>query len=741
MFTAAVIGLPAMTGHADLACDSARVYHRDLDLEQVETLMAILPLVDQRPAAVTALETGAGPIFQVVTTCDEGYDWTWAAGLSSSAYQAFFDANALLGYRPLLVEAYGTHPDEQYFSVMIDDGMAARGRHRTTMEDWLDERQELLDLGYVPSWFSSCGQSDHTRYASVWTKPPAGPGMRTLTNLSPTDFSAYHADERRDGSRLISVSVHGTSSNPRISGFFTRSIQPQWAVHEELDAAELDTLVVDYESIGWEADVVTAYEDGGQRRYIAVFKRDPPRTFRITGTTDPGFESLDAAMESHMIDNQIPRGALAVVDAQGRLVLARGYTWDSTDTVDTTPTNRFRIASVSKTVTAAATMALVEDGLLSSIDEPVSDLLDDWHWCAWGCADCETSFCTDGNWPSMTTRHLLTHHSGIINWSNGTSGSAMAADRTIRDHLNGLEGHPIVTLPISIDDIHEFMRLQGVDSTPPATYTYSNYGYSLLGRIIEAASGQSYEDYVQQRILDPLCIERMQIGTSLGDAEDEVDYHDSMYAMRRTVIEEDEDTWVRRCYGGANIPNYDANGGWIASAVDLAAFTTAFRDPDDSPILSSGSINDMWTLPTYDTGTTYGLGWVVRSNWVYHTGSIAGTRSSIQRNTDGSAYAVVFNRRVRDATGFSSSDDDIRARINGSAWSAITWPAVDHWNDYLCDAASPGDVNVDGAVDVLDLLEVIGHWGPCPLACLADVNGDGAVDVLDLLAVLEAWAP
>ena len=49
-----------------------------------------------------------------------------------------------------------------------------------------------------------------------------------------------------------------------------------------------------------------------------------------------------------------------------------------------------------------------------------------------------------------------------------------------------------------------------------------------------------------------------------------------------------------------------------------------------------------------------------------------------------------------------------------------------------------GDVDGDGAVDVLDLLEIISSWGPC-LGCATDINTDGQVDILDLLEVLSAW--
>ena len=49
-----------------------------------------------------------------------------------------------------------------------------------------------------------------------------------------------------------------------------------------------------------------------------------------------------------------------------------------------------------------------------------------------------------------------------------------------------------------------------------------------------------------------------------------------------------------------------------------------------------------------------------------------------------------------------------------------------------------GDVNGDGTVDVLDLLTLLGDWGPCP-SCASDLNGDGTVNVLDLLDLLANW--
>ena len=56
-----------------------------------------------------------------------------------------------------------------------------------------------------------------------------------------------------------------------------------------------------------------------------------------------------------------------------------------------------------------------------------------------------------------------------------------------------------------------------------------------------------------------------------------------------------------------------------------------------------------------------------------------------------------------------------------------------------CQPGVFGDVNGDGVVDVLDLLELLSDWGPCP-GCATDLNADGVVDVLDMLAMLAAWS-
>ena len=735
------------SGFADIDCSESRVYSKDLTQAKLEFLMAFVPAVNQRPDKITVRDTEDGPIYQLVTTCDGGFDWVFGTQMTSGEYQSFYDKNSKDGYRPHLVEVYGEYPDEQYLSVMINDGLVARARHRVEPEDWSEVREELenLEEGTLdPFWFSSTGIGTNVRYACIWTaRTDANTQKNTLTGLDPSAFSNTHEGLRTDGSRLISASVHGSALFPQIGGFFTRGIQPEWSVHQELLSPALEKLVTEKEAAGWEVDFVTGYSNIVPR-YLAVFKRDPQRTFRVTGTDNPGFDSMDDAMEAHMQAGLISRGALAITDSQGRLVLARGYTWDGSDVADTSPTDLFRFASVSKPITAVATMALLEDHPDLELDGLVSDVLDDWEWCGSACGACLFNPCSDPNWPNVRWHHLLQHYAGFPG-----SEDPMGADRDVRDLLNAITDG-VVTLPVSLDNIHEYQRLNGIDSAPDDEFSYSNYGYSLLGRLIERASGQSYEEYVQNRVFAPLCVDRMRIGVSSG-AADEVRYEDSRHRLRETVMEEEDGKdieLVPRPYGGFNVANYDAHGGWVGTVVDVAAMMAALHDPADSTILEEDSIVDMFSSyhgqpDRMNVTSQDGHGWNMRSNYVFHNGNMSGTHACIQRWNNGASLVVVFNRRNRDAylpevdTG-SVSLDRIRERLTAQ-WSSIIWPTEDHWQTYLCPESMPADLNGDGAVDAADLGLLISAWGD--ESGYADLNGDGIVGSADLGLLISDWSP
>ncbi len=372
----------------------------------------------------------------------------------------------------------------------------------------------------------------------------------------------------------------------------------------------------------------------------------PARVWRVTGqSAGPELEALDSTMKQFMVERNISAGALAIT-YRGRLMLAKGYTWAPKGDEPVAPESLFRIASVSKPITAVAVLHLVETGRLS-LDEQVADVLK--------LTPLEGQ-AMDARLKQVTILHLLQHLGG---WDRDKAYDPMFQDRRIASALEIKE-------PIGTADIIKFMNGELLQSEPGTAYAYSNYGYCLLGRVIEQRSGLPYEDYVRREILAPLGIHAMQIGKSRRDehAPGEVTYEGE------------------RPYGNFRLENLDAHGGWIASALDLARFAAALDNPSRHPVLSPGSIERMFALPENLPGKEYKLGdayyacgWQVRDYGggqrnAWHTGSLPGTFTFLARWRSGIDCVVLLNRRGKDF-------EKIDSLIGEAAHRIRQWPAGD----------------------------------------------------------------
>jgi CubicO group peptidase (beta-lactamase class C family) len=378
------------------------------------------------------------------------------------------------------------------------------------------------------------------------------------------------------------------------------------------------------------------------------------RQWRVTGLDVPALAGFDVAMRDYMQVHDISQGALAVT-YQGRLVLARGYTWAPAESPATQPGSLFRIASVSKPVTAVAILKLVQDGSLS-LDSKIVDLLD-FTPPAGGSID---PFLAD-----VTVAHLLSHRGG---WAL----DPMFSDIQISQQL----GTP---LPISQANIITYMSGVSVTYIPGSHYAYSNYGYLLLGRIIEAVSGQPYPLYVKQNVLEPVGITRMQLGHTLLSQQlpGEVTYHSDFTGP--TVFDA-SGAAVPMPYGTWNLENMDSHGGWVASAVDLARFEASFDNPASHPVLTQATIDRMFAPPPGETADHYyALGWFVdRAGTdrmdVWHSGRLDGTLTFMVHRYDGIGWVALFNQSdsAKDPSG--NSYGDIYQSIQQAAGALGLWP-------------------------------------------------------------------
>ncbi len=142
-----------------------------------------------------------------------------------------------------------------------------------------------------------------------------------------------------------------------------------------------------------------------------------PPDMPVTGVAGPGLERFDAVMKKVLLRYEVPGGSLAIA-RQGKLVLARGYGYSNVRTgKPIEPTSLFRLASVSKSLTAAAILRLVEEGRLN-LDARVFDLLEP--------LPPPRGAHVDSRMREITVRHLLYHAGG---WSREESGDPMGFSR------------------------------------------------------------------------------------------------------------------------------------------------------------------------------------------------------------------------------------------------------------------------------------------------------------------------
>ena len=354
----------------------------------------------------------------------------------------------------------------------------------------------------------------------------------------------------------------------------------------------------------------------------------PPLPERGDPTMRAG--AVDQMMRNFVREHQIPGASLAIMK-DGELLYARAFGWaDPEAEVAARPESLYRIASISKPITAVAILQLVEEEKLRLDENPFTVI---------GLDEALRQEGRDPRLADITIEQLLHHRAG---WDRGQSFDPMFVPGRVRKHL-GSEGPP------TQGQIIRFMLDQPLDHDPGSQYAYSNFGYCLLGRVIEARSGMGYEPYVQQKVLLPLGITTMRMGRSLPDQAwtDEVRYVDGKGRTRFAAVDAKRRVSISYAHDQEVM---DAHGGWVATAADLARFAAAFADAGKPALLKPGSVERMWAQPAgAKPPVWYGMGWSVRDvgdgrRNAWHSGLLTGgTSTLLVRRHDGYTWAVLFN--------------------------------------------------------------------------------------------------
>lgn len=401
-------------------------------------------------------------------------------------------------------------------------------------------------------------------------------------------------------------------------------------------------------------------------------------TLPATGQTTADLKPLDDLMIEFLTKHQLPGASLAVGRA-GRLLYSRGFGWaDVDEQKPVQPDSLFRLASISKSITAIAVMQAIEQGRLT-LDSFVLPLL----------RNVTTDEPADSRWNGITIRHLLQHTGG---WDRDKSFDAMFRAVPFARELN-------VEPPATPEHVIRVMLRKPLDFAPGERYAYSNFGYCLLGRVLESIDRVPYGESLARRVLNPLCLKQICLGRTLREhrLNNEVTYYGAKGTTGPSVFTPHVGQPVPWPYGGWHLEAMDAHGGWTGSAPDLVRLAMSLEPCHCSSPLKSESLATMWARPVGQPdldeegkrkSVYYGCGWMVREVEgnnkkinVFHTGSLDGTSTLLVRRHDGFCWAVLFNSRHGLNPETNKFDINPASAIDPLIHKAVN--AVSHWHTVL----------------------------------------------------------
>jgi CubicO group peptidase (beta-lactamase class C family) len=241
--------------------------------------------------------------------------------------------------------------------------------------------------------------------------------------------------------------------------------------------------------------------------------------------------------------------------------------------------------------------------------------------------------------------------------------------------------------------IIRYMAEKPLDFDPGQKYAYSNFGFCLLGRVIEKVTGQTYERYMQSFLQKHFGIRKMRIGRSLSQWQMPAESRYYAAGKAKAVFPSEHES-VEWPYGGFCLESMDAHGGWISSAVDLARFGAVMDRQPTSKMLLPKSLETLYEKPAPPVARNaegkmadswYGCGWLVRpvandgrANY-WHDGSLPGTATLLVRRSDGLTWVALFNKRSEKK---ETPDAAVDGALHKAANQVTNWPAKDLFPAY-----------------------------------------------------------
>ncbi len=598
--TSALACLVMSAGLATLPCKlEAQAWQARHNLTPSEYQTAFNSLFQQgyRLKSVSGYVSGGSERYAGLWVKEAGPEWQSRFGLSPADFQKFFDDYFKQGYRLTWVSAHEAGGGLRYEGIWEKKpGPAWQGRVNMTSAEYQQAFDSFKQQGYRPVHLYGYSSGGSARFAAIWEKS-GGSAYEVRDNLTADQYQKTFTDLSEKGYRLTNISGYHVGGQDYYTGIWEKTGGPWWWSRNGTPDAWYQNVFDNFYYQGYQPVLITAFTSGSGGRLNSIWDN--------SNFSAADLQLISSKITAYMDSNQVPGLALAITK-DDRLVYAAGFGYaDKESGEEAGPTSLFRVASVSKQFTSAAIMKLVETKTLDlgeHVFGPNSVL--------------GSEFPTPpGNQKinEITVKHLLEHVSGLSD----------TPDDPMFDNVS--YNHAQLISWVLNDPARKMTRDANTQ------WEYLNFGYCLLGRVIEKKTHKSYEEYVREAVLHPSGITDMAVGANSPAQRKprEVKYYPA-------------DAY------NLNVTRFDSHGGWVASPVDLARFLVRVDGSTAKPdIISTASRSEMLTAPHIkdnkgnDPG--YGFGWFVSPQW--HNGCMEGTIAQEEVLPNGFTFAFVVNTR------------------------------------------------------------------------------------------------
>jgi CubicO group peptidase (beta-lactamase class C family) len=578
----------------------------------------------------------ADPRYTAVWVQRGGPAWAALHGLDAAGYQARFDQLVGQGFVPVIVSATGPRGNPVFAAVFeklpasawiarhgLVDGSADANGTLSNANRW------ARDHHCMPKTIAIYGGAGERTYAGVWLPNPGDVKWQAHDMGNGDRYQGWFDAYTAAGLRPAFVDA----SDPlQYLAIFTDDSVGGWVARHGLDSPayqrEFDTQL----GAGRYPVTVQGGGLGAGTRYSAVFAaRDlpVPRVFTQADETGSGFGGVHAVMRDFMKSRAVRAGQLAVRRG-GTLRLAAGYTWAEPGYPTTRADSLMRVASVSKAFTCAAIRRLVQTDRLD-LDEEVFPLL--------GITGVALAGQTkDSRVDDVTVRHCVEHTGGwvrrvstvdpVFRMRDIARALKLSGRASKRDMARYMYGEPLQYTP-------------GDSSAYDADDRYSNFGYVLLGLVVEEVTNLPFRDFLAQEVLQPLGVDgQVFVGATerTGRRATEVSYDHA--DVGGSALDPWSDALVPSAYGNFLIETMDSGGGLVTTAPAVTALTSDYA---------------VWGLGGRAPGSA-------------RTGSMPGCYSRAESRTDGIDWCYILNTNtIRDAT---ASLSELAANLNAAIGAA-----------------------------------------------------------------------